>query len=58
LPDYSCYNAPKWEKYTKQLENIPKWPYNIPAYSIARPSKIYPRFENIPSGKPALGASS
>jgi hypothetical protein len=34
------------------------WPKNIPASSIAGPSKLYPKrdfwFENKPSGKPAL----
>jgi hypothetical protein len=33
------------------------WPYNIPTFSIPRPSMIYPNwdiwFENIPSGNPA-----
>jgi hypothetical protein len=35
-----------------------KWPKNIPAFSILRPSKIYPNwdfwFENKPSGNPAV----
>jgi hypothetical protein len=34
-----------------------KSPKNIPTFSIARPSKIYPNcdfwFENLPSGNPA-----
>jgi hypothetical protein len=35
-----------------------KWPKNISAFSILRPSKIYPNwdfwFENKPSGNPGL----
>jgi hypothetical protein len=35
---------------------LTKWPLNVPASSIARPSKIYPNwyfwFKNIPSGNP------
>jgi hypothetical protein len=38
-----------------------KWPYNIPASSIAGSSKIYPNldfwFENKPSGNPGSYAS-
>jgi hypothetical protein len=38
-----------------------KWPYNIPTFSILRPSKIYPNrdfwFENIPSGNPGTNCS-
>jgi hypothetical protein len=33
-----------------------EWPYNIPTFSIPRPSKFYPNWdfglENIPSGNP------
>jgi hypothetical protein len=60
LPDFSCHNKPKREKYTKWPQNIPKWPYTIPTSSIARPSKIYPNYQmatkytkwqqNIPNG--------
>jgi hypothetical protein len=45
-----------WNTYTKLPQNIPngwkiyqmavkltKWPQNIPTFSIARPSKIYPK---------------
>jgi hypothetical protein len=51
LPDFSWYNIPKLEKYTKWPQNIPnghelksemlQMAYNIPTFSIPRPSKIY-----------------
>jgi hypothetical protein len=66
LPDFSLYNIPKREKYTKWPLNVPnghkiqhldKIIQKIPASSIARPSKIYTNldfwFENIPSGNTA-----
>jgi hypothetical protein len=35
-----------------------KWSYNLPTYSILRPSKIYQNwdfwFENVPFGNPGL----
>jgi hypothetical protein len=51
-------------KYTKWTQNIPNdhkidhMATNIPTFSIARPSKIYPNwtfgFENMPSGNPVV----
>jgi hypothetical protein len=69
LPDFSWHNIPKRGKIyliTTTLPNghkilqmavkYPEWPWNIPAFSIIRPSKIYPNwyfwFENKPSGNP------
>jgi hypothetical protein len=57
LPDFSCYNIPKREKYTKwplkPRNTYTKWPKNTPTSSIARPSKIYPNcnfyYQNMPS---------
>jgi hypothetical protein len=57
LPEFSWYNTPKWEKYTKYVtikytkwpQNVPnslkidQWPENISKSSIANPSKIYPK---------------
>jgi hypothetical protein len=31
LPDFSCYNIPKREKYTKMTIKFTKWPQKIPS---------------------------
>jgi hypothetical protein len=70
LPDSSWHYLPKRGKIYQITTTLPnchkiyqmtvayfKWPKNIPAFSILRPSKIYPNwdfwFENKPSGNPA-----
>jgi hypothetical protein len=69
LPNFSWHNIPKLgeihqisTKYPKgktmyeMAEIYSKWSKNAPAFSVPRPSKIYPNwdfwFEDIPSGNP------
>jgi hypothetical protein len=69
LPDFSWRNIPKRGEIYQITTTLPnghriyqrnvkysKWPWNIPAFSMLRPSKIYPSwyfwFENKPSGNP------
>jgi hypothetical protein len=51
LPDYSQYNIPKWEKYTKWSKNIIIWSQNrqsgrkkyqhLPLQDLAKFSQIW-----------------
>jgi hypothetical protein len=69
LPDFSWYKIPKRGEIYQMTTKYTKWPKdisngrkidqlvkNIPIFSIARLSKIYPNwefwFENKPSGNP------